>query len=198
MLIAGVDEAGRGPLAGPVTVAAVILPEQLPDILKGLDDSKKLSEKKRLALLEPIKSLAICWSVIHVDVATIDAINIFQATMRGMKQAVEALKQSPNRVLIDGNKIPQDFPWDAEAIVGGDGKIAAISAASILAKSARDALMKEMAIKHPGYGFEQHKGYGTSQHVMALKTLGPCDIHRHSFAPVREAAQPALEQVELF
>ncbi len=192
MLIAGVDEAGRGPLAGPVTVSAVILPQQLPAELRGIDDSKKLSEKKRLALVEPIKDHALAWSVIHISVAVIDHINIFQATMRGMIQAVSDLKVSPHFVQIDGNKIPQNFRWSAEAIVGGDGKIAAISCASILAKSARDMIMVDMAEKYPQYGFERHKGYGTAQHLSALKVHGPCVEHRKSFAPVRDLTKREL------
>jgi ribonuclease HII len=184
VLIAGVDEAGRGPLAGPVTVAAVILREDIP----GLDDSKKLSESKRLELAPLIKAQALAWSVIHVDVATIDQLNILQATLHGMQQAVRALQQQPDQVQVDGNKCP-DFGIPAEAIVGGDGKVAAISAASILAKSARDALMLELHEVHPEYGFAQHKGYGTQQHLEVLKRQGPCEHHRKSFAPVRNLLQ---------
>ena len=191
-LIAGVDEAGRGPLAGPVTVSAVILPDNLPDELLALDDSKKLSEKKRLALLDLIKEYALSWSVVHVSVEEIDQINIFQATMQGMTKAVKALNITPDFVQIDGNKIPTDMPVEAEAIVGGDGKVAAISAASILAKSARDALMQSLAKVHPEYGFEQHKGYGTKAHISALKIHGPCKVHRKTFAPVRDLIQEAL------
>ncbi len=187
MLIAGVDEAGRGPLAGPVTVSAVILDGQIT----GLDDSKKLSEKKRLALVEVIKEQALAWSVIHVSVDKIDQINIFQATMLGMQQAVADLQVSPEHVLVDGNKTPE-FNLPAEAIVGGDGKVAAISAASILAKSARDELMVAMDGEYPGYGFAQHKGYGTKQHLDALQNLGPCQHHRKSFAPVKNLLQMEL------
>ena len=184
MLIAGVDEAGRGPLAGPVTVAAVILSG---DIL-GLDDSKKLSEARRLELAPLIKAQALAWSVIHVDVHTIDQINILNATLQGMQQAVQALSTTPEKVLVDGNKCP-DFGLPAEAIVGGDGKVAAISAASILAKSTRDELMVELHEAHPEYGFAQHKGYGTQQHLDVLKRQGPCEHHRKSFAPVRNLLQ---------
>lgn len=192
-MIAGVDEAGRGPLAGPVTVSAVVLPEVLPEALSGLDDSKKLSERQRIALLSPIKKHALAWSVVHIDVEQIDQINILQATLLGMKQAVESLTVQPTQAQIDGKKVPKDMPCPSEAIVGGDGKVAAISAASILAKSARDELMRELALAHPQYGFDQHKGYGTAQHMAALKTHGPCPAHRKSFAPVRD-----LIQVELF
>ncbi|WP_154222154.1 ribonuclease HII [Marinicella rhabdoformis] len=191
-LTAGVDEAGRGPLAGPVTVSAVILPDELPDELLALDDSKKLSEKKRLALLAPIKSHALAWTVVHVSVEEIDQINIFQATMKGMTQAVNDLAVTPDFVQIDGNKIPQNLCINSEAIVGGDGKVAAISAASILAKSARDELMQELGYDHPEYGFERHKGYGTAAHMIALKKHGPCAAHRKTFAPVRDLIQGEL------
>lgn len=180
MLIAGVDEAGRGPLAGPVTVSAVILKQAID----GLDDSKKLSEKKRMALVALIKKQALAWSVIHIPVETIDQINIFQATLLGMQKAVSILNLQPEKILVDGNKTP-DFGIDSEAIVGGDGKIAAISAASILAKTARDELMLKMDVEFPGYGFAQHKGYGTKQHLAALHSLGPCTHHRKTFAPVK-------------
>ncbi len=191
-MMAGVDEAGRGPLAGPVTVSAVVLPDPLPADLVGLDDSKKLSESKRLALLEPIKKHALAWSVVHIEVEQIDQINILQATLLGMRQAVEALAIQPSQVQIDGNKVPEGMPCDAEAIVGGDGKVAAISAASILAKSARDGLMRDWAQSYPEYGFDQHKGYGTAQHLAALKAHGPCPLHRKSFAPVRDLIQAEL------
>ena len=191
-LIAGVDEAGRGPLAGPVTVSAVILPIQLPEQLLGLDDSKKLSEKKRHALIEPIKRHALAWSVVHVSVEEIDQINILQATLKGMQKAVDELKLDVELVQIDGNKIPKTMKQTAEAIVGGDGLIPAISAASILAKSARDALMVEMAKKYPEFGFEKHKGYGTVQHMKALQIHGPCAEHRKSFAPVRNLLQEGV------
>ncbi len=187
MLIAGVDEAGRGPLAGPVTVSAVVLQHTID----GLDDSKKLSETKRLALVGEIKRHALAWSVVHIPVEKIDQINIFQATMLGMQQAVMALSVKPQKILVDGNKTPE-FSVTAEAIVGGDGKVAAISAASILAKSARDQLMVEMHAAYPEYGFDQHKGYGTKQHLAAIQANGPCCHHRKSFAPVRHMLQMEL------
>ncbi|TDR19468.1 ribonuclease HII [Marinicella litoralis] len=187
MLIAGVDEAGRGPLAGPVTVSAVIL----AGAIDGLDDSKKLSEKKRRLLVNNIKAQALAWSVVHISVDKIDQINIFQATMLGMKNAVSALHIEPHKILVDGNKTP-DFKIQAEAIVGGDGKIAAISAASILAKTARDDLMIQLDKEFPDYGFAQHKGYGTQQHLAALNSLGPCVHHRKTFAPVKNLLQMEL------
>jgi ribonuclease HII len=159
--------------------------------IHGLDDSKKLSEKKRLALVNIIKQQALAWSVVHISVEKIDQINIFQATMLGMKQAILALKTRPEKVLVDGNKTP-DFGIEAEAIIGGDGIEPAISAASILAKSARDEIMVAMESEFPGYGFAQHKGYGTKQHVTAIKQLGPCKHHRKSFAPVKHLLQMEL------
>lgn len=192
MNVAGVDEAGRGPLAGPVTVAAVVLPKALPDVLLALDDSKKLSEKKRLALVEPIKEHALAWSLVHVPVEKIDQINIFQATMLGMKQSVNQLAIQLENVLIDGNKIPENLAYPAEAIVGGDGLVPAISAASIIAKSARDALMLRLSERYPEYGFAQHKGYGTKAHMAALEQYGPSPVHRKSFAPVRDMIQGGL------
>jgi len=187
MLIAGVDEAGRGPLAGPVTASAVILNRPIA----GLGDSKKLSEKKRLVLVDIIKGEALAWSVVHISVDKIDQINILQATMLGMQQAINTLTIAPNKVLVDGNKVP-DFGIEAEAIIGGDGIEPAISAASILAKSARDQLMVEMDAEFPGYGFAQHKGYGTKQHVAAITELGPCKHHRKTFAPVKQLLQMEL------
>ena len=187
MLIAGVDEAGRGPLAGPVTVAAVILDQPII----GLDDSKKLSEKKRLALVETIKAEAMAWTVVHIPVVKIDQINILQATLLGMLHAVNRLSATPDKILVDGNKTP-DFGIQAEAIIGGDGLEPVISAASILAKTARDQLMVELDAKFPGYGFAQHKGYGTQQHLAAINELGPCIQHRKSFAPVKRLLQMGL------
>ena len=184
MLIAGVDEAGRGPLAGPVTVAAVILDQNID----GLNDSKKLTEVNRLKLEPVIKASALAWTVIHVEAHQIDAINILQATLTGMQMAVQQLAIQPDKVLVDGNRAPI-FGVAAEAIVGGDGKVAAISAASILAKCARDGLMKDLDQRYPGYGFAQHKGYGTRQHIQAIHDLGPCPEHRKSFAPVRNLLQ---------
>lgn len=182
--VAGVDEAGRGPWAGPVAVGAVILDPRQP--IEGLNDSKKLSEKQRDALAPIIKARAKSWSVVLVSAREIDKINILQATFKGMRLAVSQLAISPHSALIDGNRVPPDFPVDAEAIIKGDSKILAISAASILAKVARDQYMDELDIKWPGYGFSQHKGYGTPQHQAALLKLGPCEEHRRSFAPVRK------------
>ncbi len=187
MLVAGVDEAGRGPLAGPVTVSAVILNESIA----GLDDSKKLSEAQRLALVETIKAHALSWSVVHVSVEKIDQINIFQATMLGMQNAVKKLAMKPDKILVDGNKTP-DFGIQANAIIGGDGIEPAISAASILAKCARDQLMVAMHDEFPHYGFAQHKGYGTKKHVNAINEYGPCKHHRKTFAPVKHMLQVDL------
>ena len=179
MLIAGVDEAGRGPLAGPVTVSAVILGKPID----GLTDSKKLSEAKRDQLAELIKQQALAWSVIHIDVATIDSINILQATLLGMQQAVEALSTQPELVKIDGNKGPE-LHMPVETIVKGDLLEPAISAASILAKTARDQVMYDLHQVYPDYGFAKHKGYGTQLHMQSLQAHGPCQHHRRSFAPV--------------
>ena len=187
-LTAGVDEAGRGPLAGPVTVAAVILKNPIA----GLNDSKKLSEKKRFSLEPLIIENALAYAVVHISVKKIEEINILQASLLGMQQAVAALDVTPDEVLVDGNKCP-DFTQPAQAIVGGDGKIAEISAASILAKNARDRLMVEMAKEFPQYGFEKHKGYGTQFHLAQLKLHGPCKHHRKSYAPIQK-----LLQMELF
>ena len=183
-LIAGVDEAGRGPLAGPVTVAAGILKKTIV----GLNDSKKLSEKKRYALESLIIKHALAYAVIHISVEQIEEINILQASLLGMQKAVAALTIVPDEVLVDGNKCP-DFSQPAQAIIGGDGKIAEISAASILAKNARDRLMVEMAKKFPNYGFEKHKGYGTKYHMQQLKKYGPCIHHRKSYAPIQKLIQ---------
>lgn len=185
MLVAGVDEAGRGPWAGPVTAGAVILPAQLSIELQALDDSKKLSQKQRQQLADLIKQQAIAWSVVHISVAEIDRLNILQATLLGMRQAIEALSVQPQKALIDGKQIP-DLSIPAEAIVGGDGKVAAISAASILAKTTRDELMQQLDQQFPNYGFAQHKGYGTKQHQQALRDLGVCSIHRKSYAPIKK------------
>ncbi len=185
-MIVGVDEAGRGPLAGPVVAAAVVL---CPEGIAGLNDSKQLSEKRRIALEAEIK-LRCRWAIGVVDVAEIDRINIFAATMRAMTLAVAALGAAPREVLIDGNLTPHGrdlgWRWPARAIVGGDALEPCISAASIIAKQARDAMMVAACAAYPGYGFAQHKGYGTAAHVAALGQLGPCPIHRRSFAPVRQ------------
>lgn len=186
----GVDEAGRGPLAGPVVAAAVVLCEDVP---KGLDDSKKLSARRRAALDEEIR--AKCqWAVAVVGPDEIDRLNIFQATMEAMTRCVADLTarmEAPCEVLIDGNMTPEGrrpgWRWDARAIVGGDGIEPAISAASIVAKEWRDRLMVEAAANHPHYGWERNKGYGTAEHMEALRVHGPSPLHRQSFAPVAQA-----------
>jgi len=183
-LIAGVDEAGRGPLAGPVTAAAVILPHNLS--ICGLADSKKLSERKRDALAEVIKQQAVAWCVAEADVDEIDNINILQASLLAMQRAVAGLTQVPDEVLVDGNHCPK-FAIPARAIIGGDGLEPAISAASILAKVTRDAEMRRLDTVYPGYGLAKHKGYGTAAHLAALSEHGVTVIHRRSFAPVRAA-----------
>lgn len=183
-LLAGVDEAGRGPLAGPVVAAAVILDPTQP--IKGLGDSKVLSEKTRERLFDMIRDKALCCCIAEASVEEIDRINILQATMLAMRRAVEGLRLKPAKVLVDGNRLPV-LRVPAEAIVKGDAKVPAISAASILAKVHRDRLCLEMHERHPQYGFAGHKGYGTAEHLAALREHGPCDWHRRSFAPVREA-----------
>ncbi|MDO1529887.1 ribonuclease HII [Fulvimonas sp. R45] len=182
-LRAGVDEAGRGPLAGPVAVAAVILDPRRP--IDGLDDSKKLSEKKREALYPLIMERALACCVVLVEVEEIDRINIFQATMVGMCRAVAGLVHRPHEALVDGNRLPPGLPCPGRAIVGGDALEPSISAASILAKVTRDRLMASLEAHFPGYGFAEHKGYPTPAHLEALERLGPCPQHRRSFAPVR-------------
>jgi len=181
-LVAGVDEAGRGPLAGPVVVAAVILDPVRR--INGLADSKVLTPERREVLAARIRERAIAFSVVAIDVHDIDRINIFHATMLGMSRALAALNPAPTLALIDGNQLPKDLPCAARAIVGGDASERAISAASIIAKVARDQMMCEFDVVHPGYGFAQHKGYSTPEHFAALQRLGPCSIHRRSFAPV--------------
>jgi ribonuclease HII len=181
--IAGVDEAGRGPLAGPVVVAAVILDPERP--IDGLDDSKKLSEAKREALYELIVANAIAHCVVAMSVTEIDQLNIFQATMAGMSRAIAGLRPGAHEAWIDGNALPKDLPCPGRAIVGGDALEPAISAASILAKVTRDRIMVTMEQTYPGYGFASHKGYATPAHVEALQRLGPCIEHRRSFAPVK-------------
>jgi len=183
MLIAGVDEAGRGPLAGPVVAAAVILDPQRP--IAGLDDSKKLSEKKRDALEPLILERALAFGIGRADADEIDAINILQATLLAMRRAVAALQIRPAAVVVDGNRTTE-FGLPVEAVVGGDARVPAISAASILAKVSRDREMVALDQLYPGYGFAQHKGYGTAAHMAALKRLGPTPWHRKSFAPVAE------------
>jgi len=183
-LLAGVDEAGRGPLAGPVVAAAVILdPAQA---IKGLGDSKVLSAKTRERLFDVIRDKALCCSIAEASVEEIDRCNILQATMLAMRRAVQGLRLKPAKVLVDGNRLPV-LRVPAEAVVKGDAKVPAISAASILAKVHRDRLCLQMHERHPQYGFAAHKGYGTAEHLAALREHGPCDWHRRSFAPVREA-----------
>lgn len=181
--IAGVDEVGRGCLAGPVVAAAVILDPNRP--IKGLRDSKKLSAKKRDELAEEIKEKALAWSVAAMGPEVIDKINILRATLEAMKAAVEKLPVEPDFVQVDGNKLPK-WKWLSEAVVKGDDKVEWISAASIIAKTTRDAYMCKIAELYPQYGFEHHVGYGTAEHIKALKAYGPTPIHRKTFAPVRE------------
>lgn len=190
-LLAGVDEAGRGPLAGPVVAAAVILDDRRP--IRGLADSKKLSAARREALYDEIRAKALCCSVAQATVAEIDSLNILQATMLAMKRAVDGLRLLPGKVWVDGNRLPPVAVL-AEAIVKGDDKVPAISAASILAKVTRDRLMTELDAAHPGYGFAKHKGYGTAVHLAALNSLGPTEHHRRSFAPVAAACAGELAQ----
>ncbi|HMS54625.1 MAG TPA: ribonuclease HII [Fimbriimonadaceae bacterium] len=184
---AGVDEAGRGPLAGPVYAAAVILPERFN--LPGLNDSKQLTANERNDLAESIKQQS-CWSIAFATVEEIDRINILWATMLAMRRAIDGLTQSPNGILIDGNRIPEGFT--AEAVVKGDAKVACIAAASILAKTERDRVMVELADQFPQYGFDRHFGYSTPEHFRALEEHGPCAIHRRSFAPCRPQEQLCL------
>jgi ribonuclease HII len=183
-LVAGVDEAGRGPLAGPVVAAAVILDELKP--IRGLKDSKVLTEKRREALFDEIRAKALCCSIAEASVDEIDTLNILHATMLAMRRAVEGLRLLPGKVLVDGNRLPV-LRVPAEAIVKGDAKIKSISAASILAKVHRDRLCSALDEAHPQYGFATHKGYPTPEHLAALRTHGACVVHRRSFAPVRIA-----------
>ncbi len=177
--VCGVDEAGRGPLAGPVCAAAVILPQGLE--IEGLNDSKKLSEKRREALYDVIKEKAVAYSIAFASVEEIEEHNILQATFMAMTRAVEGLNVKADYALIDGNKIPPQLQIPADYIIGGDAISASIAAASVLAKVTRDRLMVEMEDIYPGYDFKKHKGYGTKVHRDALLELGPCPIHRMSF-----------------
>ena len=183
--VAGVDEAGRGPLAGDVFAAAVILAPG--GTLPGLRDSKKLGAARREALAEAVRAEALAWSVARASVAEIDALNILQASLLAMRRAVQALAPPPAAVLVDGNRLPA-WDWRAVAVVGGDDLVPAISAASVLAKVARDEEMRRLDERYPGYGFARHKGYPTAAHVAALLRLGASPVHRMSFAPVRAAA----------
>lgn len=180
--IAGVDEVGRGPLAGPVVTAAVILDPARP--IAGLADSKALSERRREALAEEIREKALCWALGRAEVAEIDSLNILQATLLAMQRAVAALDPPPEHVLVDGNRCPE-FHCSAEAIIKGDGSVPVISAASIVAKVSRDHEMIALDTEYPGYGFAGHKGYPSKAHLAALQALGVTPIHRRSFAPVR-------------
>lgn len=191
-VVAGVDEAGRGPLAGPVVVAAVVLDPSRP--IDGLNDSKKLSEARRERLYPLIVERSLAHCVVVIEPEEIDRLNIFQATMAGMSRAVAGLALIATEALIDGNHLPKDLPCRGRAIVGGDALEPTISAASILAKVSRDRLMVAMEAQHPGYGFAVHKGYPTPAHLAALERLGPCREHRRSFAPVKRL----LDQWRLF
>lgn len=178
-LVAGVDEAGRGPLAGPVCVAAVIMPLQPEKIIAGVNDSKKLTEKKREALFDEIINTALAYKIELVSEKDIDSVNILNATKQGMKQAICGLNVHPDVVLIDAVKL--DVPFNTESIIKGDAKSYNIAAASILAKVTRDRLMLELDKKYPEYNFKKHKGYGTKEHIENLKKYGKCEIHRNSF-----------------
>ncbi|WP_347456355.1 ribonuclease HII [Acinetobacter sp. ANC 7454] len=195
MRIAGVDEAGRGPLVGSVVAAAVILDPNNP--IEGLNDSKKLTEKKREKLFFEIKEKALAWAIAESSAAEIDEHNILQASLLAMRRAVEALSIPPDHVLVDGNKIPQGLAMSCDAIVGGDALHAEISAASILAKVTRDHQMIEMDQKYPQFGFAKHKGYPTKAHFEAIAVHGVISEHRRSFGPVRKAIAAMQEQAEL-
>lgn len=186
LLICGIDEAGRGPWAGPVTAACVILDPNKP--IDGLADSKKLSEKRRDSLAIKIRENARYWSIAHASVQEIDTFNIREATFLAMQRAVSRLPVLPDLALVDGNATPK-LEMEARAIIGGDGIEPSISAASILAKTERDAIMKKIDSRFPAYGFAAHKGYGTARHSAALRLHGPCRIHRQTFAPVRRAVE---------
>lgn len=197
--VAGVDEAGRGPLAGPLTVAAVVFDPARARI-NGLDDSKQLSAGKRELLYGRIIERALAWHVVVLPVADIDRLNIYQATLLGMRLAVEAVAHVAEVAHIDGNCVPPGLPCAGHALIGGDGRDRAIMAASILAKVTRDRLMLGLHAQYPEYDFAAHKGYCTPTHLAALRLHGPCIHHRHSFAPVREAAdaRAGLGQASLF
>ncbi|OIR17440.1 ribonuclease HII [mine drainage metagenome] len=188
LLVCGVDEAGRGPLAGPVSAAAVILDDAHP--IAGLADSKKLSEKQRDLLAPNIRERALAWAVAYAEVDEIDRLNILQATLLAMRRAVLALPVQPHQILVDGLHCPQTG-IASQAIVKGDSKVAAISAASILAKTARDELMLNLHERYPQYGFDGHKGYPTAAHLAALREHGVSEVHRRSFKPVRDLLFPS-------
>jgi ribonuclease HII len=183
-MIAGVDEVGRGPLAGPVVVASVILNPEVH--IPGITDSKKLTDKKRDVLFDLILEAAIDYEIVRLDHHEIDKLNILQATMEGMRRSIVQLNTVPRLALIDGNRVPEGVDIPMQAIIKGDAKEACIGAASILAKVTRDREMIEMDSRYPGYGFAKHKGYPTKQHLEAIQLLGPCDIHRRSFSPIKQ------------
>ena len=185
-LACGVDEAGRGPLAGPVVAAAVILDPARP--IEGLNDSKKLSAKRREILVVEIRSKALAWAIAEASVEEIDRLNILQASLLAMQRAVDALDIRPSQALIDGNRCPQ-LAYPAQAIIGGDGLVASIAAASILAKTYRDAGMLELHATYPQYGFDRHMGYPTAAHLAALREHGVSPVHRRSYAPVAKLIQ---------
>lgn len=189
-LIAGVDEAGRGPLAGPVVAAAVVLPQAVA--IPGLDDSKKLAARRREALYEAlVASPGVSWGIGIIGAEEIDRLNILQATRQAMETALAALDPPPDIALLDGLPF-REFAFRSRAIVGGDARSLSIAAASIIAKVTRDRLMRRLHGEFPGYGFDRNKGYGTAEHLDALRRLGPCPLHRRSFAPVAQAALPGI------
>ncbi|QNR96372.1 ribonuclease HII [Stenotrophomonas sp. 169] len=195
--IAGVDEAGRGPLAGPVSVAAVVFDPARPRI-NGLDDSKQLTAARRDQLYDRIIDRALAWHVVLVDAPTVDRLNIYQATLQGMREVVAAVAHAADLARIDGNVVPKGLVLPGEALIGGDAIDRAIMAASILAKVSRDRYMQRVHEQFPYFGFDQHKGYGTPMHLAALREHGPCLEHRRSFAPVREClAVPVAAPLEM-
>lgn len=189
--IAGIDEAGRGPLAGPVVVAAVVFPPGRTPV-NGLDDSKALTEKQREALYPRILEHALAWNIVFVEAAEIDRRNILQATLHGMREALLGVAHAADCARIDGNRLPKGLPCPAEAWVGGDARDRSIMAASILAKVSRDRRMLDLHARYPQYGFDRHKGYPSPQHLAALRAHGPCPEHRRSFAPVRAVLETSL------
>ena len=191
--VAGVDEAGRGPLAGPVCVAAVVFDPARPRI-NGLDDSKQLTVARRELLYGRIIERAQAWKIVFVEADEIDRLNIFQATMLGMRLALQGVAHAAGAARIDGNHLPKDLPCPAEAWVGGDARDRTIMAASILAKVARDARMRELHAQYPQYGFDRHKGYASAMHMQALRLHGPCPQHRRSFAPVHDVLHAPVQR----
>lgn len=183
----GVDEAGRGALAGPVVIASVKLDYSLP--IEGIDDSKKLSPARREKLYDQIIASALAWKIVEIDNRYIDSHNILQATLEGMRQAVCAIAQPTDLALVDGNKAPSNLPCPHLCVIGGDALQACVAAASILAKVHRDRLMDSLHLLHPNYGFDRHKGYGTRHHLQAIREHGPCPLHRFSFSPISEYCQ---------